>query len=369
MITRPSLLFIALAPVVHAAGDAPVVGPAAPAPKPAVTAAPVVAPSSGPAAPTPTPVAVAPSDRIFSSARDLGQLRFIGENDRLSLFGNDDKYYTNGGTLTYETPAQNSLRSVWDHRNHYGIGQELYTPKDRLSKIPRRGDRPYAAWLYGMIGASWDDGESLDVVTLRAGVVGPSALGHQTQDNIHNVMNVEKLNGWDTQLRDEPGINLEWRRNWRIAVMGKAMDGGFGIDIVPTLYAEVGTVRDSVGTGAQVRLGKNLPADYGVHDMRKGGVDGAPVAFKSENFLYPDSYYLFAGADYEYRVWDMTLKGNMYHDSNSVTMYHAVRQYGFGAAMHWGTTKLTFANYVRSREFVHQEGVFWYGSLSLSHAF
>lgn len=364
MRTRLTLSLLALAPVVHAEVGASSPS-AAPADVPAVSLPSAESKSSAPRAVEATPV----PERVQSSARGLRQLQFNGENDKFALPGNDDKYYTNGGTIAYVTPALNSLQSVWDYREHYGIGQELFTAKDRLAAIPPRDDRPYAAWLYGMFGASWDDGESLDVVTLRAGVVGPSALGKQVQDNYHNFIGVEKLKGWGTQLRDEPGINVEWRRNWRIAVIGQAMDGGFGVDIIPMLYAEFGTVRDSVAAGAQIRLGKNLPADYGVSDLRKGGVDGAPVAFKSESLFVPDAYYVYAGAMGEYRVWDMTLKGNMYHDSNSVTMYHSVRQYGYGAAIHWGATRLTLSQVLRSKEFLHQEGVFWYGSISLSHAF
>jgi hypothetical protein len=316
----------------------------------------------------PVPVASSAPERVQSSARDLGQLEFSGENDILSLHENDDKYYTNGFRVAYVTAATNSSDSVWDYRNHYGIGQELYTAKDRYATNPAATDHPYSAWLYGMLGSSWDDGESLDVITLRIGVVGPSAMGEQTQSNYHQkVMGIPKLNGWDTQLSDEPGINLEWRRNWRVRMAGSRT--GFGSDFIPMLYSEVGTVRCTMATGAQVRFGNNLPADYGVSDNRKGGVDGAPVRYAPNGSLAPDSYYAYAGMIGELNFWDMALDGNMYHDSASVDSTLGVMQFNVGLVAHWGATRVAFVQTVRTREFSTQEGNFWYGGVTLTQAF
>ena len=105
-------------------------------------------------------------------------------------------------------------------RAHFGLAQEMYTAKNDDAVTPAPDDHPYSAWLYGMIGYGWEDESSLDLITLRVGVLGPSALGRQVQDNYHHLVGDGKANGWGSQLKDQPGIDLEWRRTWRARLAG-----------------------------------------------------------------------------------------------------------------------------------------------------
>ena len=50
----------------------------------------------------------------------------------------------------------------------------------------QENDRPWAAWLYGSIGLATLTDNHLDELEFTAGVVGPQALGEQTQKLIHN---------------------------------------------------------------------------------------------------------------------------------------------------------------------------------------
>ena len=347
MKSRHTLSLLAFAaPAVFAAEAAPASAPA-----------PVEAPEVRPEA------AAAPG---YVANRDLAQVEIAGENDILSLKENHDRYYTNGAHLVYVGPHAGSKDSVWTWRPHYGIGQEIYTAADRFATNPSPDDHPYSAWAYGMIGCSWDDGESLDVLTFRLGVVGPSALGRQVQNGYHEFLGIRRLNGWDTQLHDEPGLNMDWRRNWRIRVAGG--DRGFGADVIPMLFAEFGTVRDSFATGAQLRFGQNLPDDYGVSDTRKGGVEATPRKLGGYGFA-PNSIYGFVEARGEIWIHNTALDGGMFHDSREVNSRTSVAQFGCGVAAHWGSTRLTFSQYVRTREFTTQKGNFWFGGVSLTQAF
>lgn len=332
-----------------------------------LAAAPLVAVAAEPApAPVPAPQPAAANAPGFIASRDLAQLEGSGENDILSLKENHDRYYTNGGRLVYVGPHAGSPESVWTWRPHYGIGHEIYTAGARRAVNPPADDHPYSAWAYGIIGCSWDDGESLDVLTARIGVVGPSARGEDIQNGYHTFLGVSKLNGWDTQLHDEPGVNLEWRRSWRIRLAGGSR--GFGADVVPSLFAQFGTVRDSMAAGAQLRFGKNLPDDYGVTDLRTGGVEATPRRAGAYGFA-PNSLYGFVEARGELWLWNMALDGNLYHDSREVNSRTGVAQFGCGVAAHWGLTRLAFSQYVRTREFATQNGNFWFGALTLTQAF
>ena len=300
----------------------------------------------------------------------LSAVEISTENDIYAMLvtHGGDKYYSNGFKLAYVTPALNDATDTGIWRAHIGFAHELYTADDTGNPNPPADDHPYSAWLYGVIGAGYETDSTLDLFSLRAGVVGPSALGEQIQNGYHRTSGEALNEGWGTQLHDEPGIDIEWRRVWRI----RLTDGNAGIDcdLLPRLGYEVGTVRH-VGTGGlQFRFGKNLPQDFGVRTLRESAVNGAPVKFKSSGSGWaPDSYYGYFDFSVEGRVRDMALDGSLYHDGRSVDSNPFVAQGGFGLAAHWGGVRVTLSEYVRSEEFKGQRAPFWFGALSLQVSF
>ena len=44
---------------------------------------------------------------------------------------------------------------------------------------------------------------------------GPAALGEEVQNNFHRLINGDRVNGWNNQLRNEPGLTLTYERRWR----------------------------------------------------------------------------------------------------------------------------------------------------------
>lgn len=303
----------------------------------------------------------------FRASKDLASVEFGGESDLLGLGGLGNTRVT-AARAAYVSPSLSGDPAVWNTRMHAGFCQEAYSAQDK-SGAPPRDDRPYAGWLYGFIGMGWEDESSLDLLTLRAGVVGPSSLGQNLQDAAHDLAGVDRAKGWRTQLRDEPGVDVEWRRTWRIRLAGKA--DGFGADVLPRLGYEVGTVRHLGMGGLQLRAGKNLPLDFGVRTIRDGAVDGAPVKYSRDGYarLAPDAYYLFLDAQVESRFWDMTLDGNMYHDGNGVKTHAGVARVGFGVAAHWAGVKVAAGEYFLTEEYKGQDGPSCFGGVTLTTAF
>ncbi len=313
--------------------------------------------------------AQADADYGFRAHKDLASIELTGESDLLGLGG------FGGGRATslrvaYVTPSLSESPSVWNSRAHFGVAQDIYSAQDK-SANPPAGDRPYASWLYGMVGMGWEDETTLDLVTLRAGVVGPSARGRQSQNIVNDLAGVDRAKGWDTQLRDEPGVDVEWRRTWRIRLAGTTGDSGFGADLLPRVGYEFGTVRHYGAGGLQYRFGKNLPRDFGVRATRDGGVDGVPVKFDREGSfsIAPDAFYGFLDAQVEGRVWDMPLDGNMYHGGNGVPTNTFVARAGFGLAAHWAGVKLAAGEYFLTEEYKGQDGVSAFGGVTLNVAF
>ncbi|NDE90870.1 MAG: lipid A deacylase LpxR family protein, partial [Alphaproteobacteria bacterium] len=147
------------------------------------------------------------------------------ENDSIG-FGSDS-HYTNGIRVSwYDTgdkppaPARllDSLMPMFSMNNttsvYYSLGQNLYTPKNMTVSTPDPKDRPYAAFLYGSMGLLSITENHSDNVEFTAGVIGPYALGKETQQFVHTLLNAQDPKGWDHQLRNEVGLMVSWERMW-----------------------------------------------------------------------------------------------------------------------------------------------------------
>ncbi|MCK9563175.1 MAG: lipid A deacylase LpxR family protein, partial [Bacteroidales bacterium] len=179
-----------------------------------------------------------------------GTLSLIYEND---AFSNSDGHYTSGVRLSWipgsaDTPrwAEDIARRIPGFPREgqvlhgYSFGQNMYTPTDIEVEDPPRDERPYAGWLYATIGLAAETGRQLDQVVLTVGIVGPASLAEKTQKLVHKLVDSDEPRGWDTQLRNEPGIMLGWQRNWR-AWMATNLWGN-QLDISPHLGATVGNI-------------------------------------------------------------------------------------------------------------------------------
>jgi hypothetical protein len=319
--------------------------------------------------PRPDAVAEAPV------TRRLGTFSFKLEND---LFGGSDRYYTAGWQLSWRSPDYEPPRAIrWltdlgllllprgTPRWGLAFGQQIFTPEDTDLRNPDPRDRPYAGWLYGALTVSSYTVTTYGAVELQLGVVGPSALGEQVQNNVHDFLGIDRALGWDYQLKDEPGVNLVWTRLWRYNWnLNRAEPGGLQYGIVPGVTVSLGNVETYASAGMLVRLGSNLAADFGPPRIRP--------ALAGSGYFYPADqwgWYVFAGFEGRAVAQDIFLDGNTWRDSRSVDKKNAVADFTLGAALiiPWG--RLTYTHVFRSTEFDGQGESFQFGSLSFSARF
>ena len=142
----------------------------------------------------------------------------------------------------------------------------MFAPEDLTKHTPVPSDHPYAGWLYGSVGMVSDTGRTLDNVMLTLGVVGPLSYAEQTQKFVHEVTNSTRPEGWDHQLKNEPGIILTYERKWRGIV--EVAPFGIGADVTPHVGVNLGNINTDASAGATFRLGYDLPADYGPPRIR-----------------------------------------------------------------------------------------------------
>jgi len=163
------------------------------------------------------------------------------------------------------------------------IGQVLYTPADLTVPAVIPGDRPYAGHLFGGVFVQrvndfdrdqpaghdptgllgWS---TFDHAQLNVGVLGPEALGEETQRDVHEVFDEIDPKGWDNQLDEGVQVQGYLRKAWRYHGQ---IDGAFGFDLIPDAGLALGTTFRHAEAGLTGRIGLNLPANFGEGELMR----------------------------------------------------------------------------------------------------
>ncbi len=318
-------------------------------------------------------VIVCPYQTCTAEEAQHGTLSFVVEND---LFYNTDRHYTNGVRLVW-VPGGDASPPGWAEkiarlvpwfpqegkiRPGYAFGQSMFTPTDITVPDPPVTDRPYAGWLYGMIGLSVESGRQLDQLGLTLGIVGPSSLAEQSQKVVHRIIGANDPKGWDTQLHDEPGIVLTYQRSWR-GLAARTFVGN-EIDFTPHAGAALGNIFTYGNTGVTMRYGRHLPNDYGPPRIQPGLTgwgDFSPTA----RF----GWYLFAGVEGRAIARNIFLDGNTFRTSRSVNKEPFVGDFQAGIVINWSNMRFSYTHVLRTKEFRTQHGNDAFGSFSVSVRF
>ena len=209
----------------------------------------------------------------------------------------------------------------------------------------------------------------MDTVAIQLGIVGPHSYAEDAQKTVHRWINDDEPQGWDSQLRDEPGINLILERKWRL--YGRTLGDTLGFDFIPHAGASLGNVQTYANAGGMVRIGFNLPSDFGVDLIRGGGAVSAPVDDNDPRVSARKSwsFFIFGGVDGRAVARDIFLDGNTFRDSPSVDKKMLVGDAYYGLGVIFGTWQFTYTQAVRTEEFEGQDGKSYFGSVALSKAF
>jgi hypothetical protein len=251
-----------------------------------------------------------------------------------------------------------------DHKLELAIGQNMYTPRDISRFDLIRDDRPYAGYLY--VSSSFhrrsDLGQlqsQMDTLEVQFGMVGPSSLAEDAQKLVHQVRGFQRPNGWDHQLKDEPGLNLIFERKW---LFHPNNDGQFGADAILHAGAALGNVMTYANAGFEVRGGWNVPRSFGVSLIR-------PAGSTWNNDDSGLSLYLFGAVNGKAVALDIFLDGNNFRNSHSVKKEPLVADISTGVTMSYEKLTVSLAQNIRTREFRQQQKYHSFASLVFSYAF
>jgi len=309
------------------------------------------------------------------------------END---LFGGRDNQYTNGLQVGWLSPDLNHYEEErrlprWflpivarmpfinkpnqQHNVGFVLGQQIYTPEDTQTRALVADDRPYAGWLYGGVAFISKNERSLDTVELQLGAIGPASLAEQAQELIHDLRDLPNPQGWDNQLDDEPGVALIYEHKHRL--LRDADPGGWGYDFILQGGGVVGNVYTQVSAGGELRMGWNVPGDYGTSIIRPGGDTNGPTSVNDPRLTQRArlGIYVFSSIAGRAVLRDIFLDGNTFADSHSVDKNPLVGDLVTGVAVIAGAWKFSYAQAWRTREFDGQDRIHNFGSLNASFTY
>ncbi len=308
------------------------------------------------------------------TSKDDGILTLQFEND---LFGSTDEHFTHGTRIAWMAPENRVPEWVIDaaswvplfnekasKRVVFSLGQSIFTPDDITVRNPAPGERPYAGWTYVGVGLISVDGDQLDNLQLDIGIVGPHSFAEQVQKQWHEQFGFARPEGWDSQIRDEPGVVLTYERKWRrwrrFGLIG--LDG----DLTPHAGLSLGNVLTQAATGFTVRLGGDLAKNYDYGPPRiRPSLPGSDFFTTAGGF----SWYVFAGIEARGVLRNIFLDGNSFRDSASVDKKPFVGDIQAGIAFIIGPARLSYTHTWRSKEFETQDDTDQFGAVSLSLVF
>ena len=301
------------------------------------------------------------------------------ENDGATLKpnGDTDRYYTNGAGFTLSLRNQFAVNATdWipfgddfqDKRRAVGFtaGQLMFTPENISIDPPDPTDRPYAGYLYAGFFFQRANNFTLDHIQLDIGLVGNSSLADSAQDAIHHLFDEPDPQGWDSQLEDEPTIQLYLRKSWKFCLEPVELNDipPIQFQVMPEVELAVGTVHRYAKAGVLFRAGFYLPDDFGPDQLLRIG------SFTGQGQTHGWGGYVFARFSGKAVEHNLFIEGNTWKDSAGVDEEPLVGEAQVGIGLQFRcddfSIDITYSQIYLTDEFENQDGSHGYGTISAS---
>lgn len=302
------------------------------------------------------------------------------------LFAGSDRGYSNGISIDFLSQAVDDFRDPrlpdsyrwlnrgleWLQPRNWGqynmaltVGHGIFTPGKWRARGLVEDDRPYAGALILGVNYNGRNDSRMQTTGLDLGIVGPSALGEQIQKGIHKLAGSETFRGWDNQLHDEVVFRLSTQYLRRLHFEPTGDD--WQSDLILRLGGGFGNLLTDFNIGTEWRFGPELPDNFGSSPLLPASENTAPTRHRSYDHRL--KLHGFVVTNLRAIAHDITLDGNTWKDSHSVTREPVVADLGIGVAGIYGHWRFAFAHYLRSREFEQQDALPKLGSFSIWQEF
>jgi hypothetical protein len=172
-----------------------------------------------------------------------------------------------------------------------------------------RIDKPFAGYLFLETGISrFYRNESMLRTNLQVGVLGPSSHAREVQYFYHNFFNLYGIDGWQYQVHDALGLNLEL--NYL-----KSLRYFFNRQLDLSFFSELraGTMNDDVSAGLMTRA-----SIYKLHPIFNSNCTGSTIS-RNKDASGKKELFLYFKPQLSYVFYDATIQGGMFTDDSPVT--------------------------------------------------
>ena len=213
----------------------------------------------------------------------------------------------------------------------FSAARQMFTPDDLDATEVVEDERPYAGWFYYEMGLHQSSQRHLDSLVVQVGVVGPASLTEAYQTYIHDLLDVSNPAGWDNQLSNEIGLQLNYQHKWRFV---PTEIWGMESSIIPYAGGEFGNIAIKANSGVSLRVGWNIAQDFDtsfIDDVGESGIPVNPNSVAGGSKAWSFNFNLSAGGSFVAR--DIFLDGNTFTESHSVekNLLRGYGRYGFSA--------------------------------------
>jgi lipid A 3-O-deacylase len=190
--------------------------------------------------------------------------RLISYSFANDAFLRTDYYYTQGMTLLLVSPALqhspvNRILGPVPPGSILHHGMQLhydgFTPLRIQDAFIRRGDRPYASYIYAdLLRVATHPARRLRVTTaLNVGILGPAAGAKGFQTKFHELLGAPTPRGWDYQVQTDVVLGYEAKVEKQLLALGQVAE------LNGAASASLGTLQTYAAAGTTLRFGLRQP--------------------------------------------------------------------------------------------------------------
>ncbi len=289
----------------------------------------------------------------------------MSDNDLYIAF-KQDRYYTDGNFAYFRHALkQENLNPKLEKKIvELELGHKIYNPFWSHVPDPAMHDRPFAGYAYAGGGINlYYKNESILKASAQLGILGPNALGKEVQTEFHKkvLKAYYTVEGWDYQVKDEIGLNLDlsyqrlfYRSSSRL------------IDISGASSVLIGNTLSGLNAGILFRLG-NLNPFY-----ESSSANSRIKNKQGDTREVPVEFFLFTKPQLNLAVYDATIQGGLFRaDKGPVTfgLRHWVYSQQIGVNFAWKRLTAKYIVTLKTREVKSAADAYHYGSAILAYNF
>lgn len=218
----------------------------------------------------------------------------------------NDRYYMAGHLINFTTV----LNSGKDCASLLGggvikktleleVGQQIYGPFATWARYTFIQDRPYTGYLYAGAALNWFyENETALKITAQVGTIGPASMAEKVQKSFHKAFDLKDPEGWEHQLNNEVGLNLEAQYTRLLY-----RNNNEWLDIAATPSLRLGNTFSNATAAVQLRIG-------GLDKLYQSAGTNSRVSLGGDR--QKRELYFFAIPQLSYVAYNATIQGGMF---------------------------------------------------------